>query len=920
MGTETKSKRRCAWHSACLICKAALDFVYTIGVGLLALSICVFAYVATIDETDMPDVLVQLLERELKAQGITLSMSGIRLKPNGRITIDKPSLYSTDLQSEIARADRIQFKVDPALFLFSQTRLSELDVQNGSLIVPALLSPSGVPEPIIDQIDLHALNELRGWSIERSKFRFGGARASLIGIVDLEGILPPEQTEPVKPLSQQLVEFHKKAWDAKEALSHVEGLEGRFLIDAPRKSQRNLEAVLTAVEGRWKDQVLVRDIRIGIQSTLGQFLRLDAQVGSLAGQGNRFAREIELEADWDTFPSAEAWQPSKAALSMDSGGQSIKYASNLFLNASALEDGAWGAEAFVNIVDSAWELSTIVDPVAKTATVNLSGSPTPGMIALAKDIALEVRPELADQPIDSLIEVIDPPEINLVATFDGALRPKSVEASLVVDRITSLDAPFDRVIAEANLEGNQLSVPNLWLRSGKQGGWLSVDLDLETLKRRMLIDGTFNPSTVNGWIPEEWWTELWSNFEFPEEGFYCLMDSSQIIKRPETLWLTGYALGEDLGIRGHPMKDIELRMFILQRYFDLYDLNLNREEGYVRGDFQFSIDRDPRDDQFKMSALWLDAESTIDVSIGPDVIYEVRENVEEILEPYGYQIPPRVRAKSSSVRHKGDFTYSVDLQVDSDHAFSYFHYPLDSVSADVLVANDRASIRSVTADLASGVLTADAEVRGEDIDLNVSLDDAHFGNTLGASATYFAANDEESSANEFSPEELSSYGGIASLTFQGKGIVGDSQSFDGKGTYQISGADFYQLQLFGGLSRLFDNAGLPIATLKFEDAEGAFDVNKRYVEFPELRLKGPVAQIKSGGNYDLEEGDLDFKAQLQPFRSVPLIQIATLPLDLVSGIFEVSLTGTISDPDWSLFRGARKRETEPESTAENDSD
>ena len=103
----------------------------------------------------------------------------------------------------------------------------------------------------------------------------------------------------------------------------------------------------------------------------------------------------------------------------------------------------------------------------------------------------------------------------------------------------------------------------------------SVLLDLETMHRRLLIDGLFNPNTVNGWIPDPWWTELWSNFRFPEEGFYCLMDSSQIIKRPETLWLTGYGICEELDIRGHPMEEIETPMFILQRYIDLYNLTLS---------------------------------------------------------------------------------------------------------------------------------------------------------------------------------------------------------------------------------------------------------------------------------------------------------------------------------------------------------
>ena len=120
----------------------------------------------------MPESLVRLLEKELKAQGATMSMSGIRVQPNGRITIDDPKIYSADLQSEIANADRISLRVNRALLLFGRARITELNVINGSLIIPALLSRSGVPEPQVDQIDLRAKNQHEGWVIHQSKFQF----------------------------------------------------------------------------------------------------------------------------------------------------------------------------------------------------------------------------------------------------------------------------------------------------------------------------------------------------------------------------------------------------------------------------------------------------------------------------------------------------------------------------------------------------------------------------------------------------------------------------------------------------------------------------------------------------------------------------------------------------------------------------
>ncbi len=865
----------------------------------------------------MPEFLVRLLENELNSQGATMSMSGIRIQPNGRITIDHPKIYSTDLQSEIANADRISLKVDRALLLFGKTRLTELNVINGALITPALLSNSGIPEPQVDQIDLRAKNQRDGWAINQSKFRFGNARAIINGIVDPNDLILPETPEQPKPLSQQLISFHNKALEIKNSLSQVSGLEARIHIDATRNGPKSASAIITALGGQWQDKATANEILVELQASLGSHASLSAHIGSISAPHNTFAKNLECSVVWPQIPTAEKWQPNQVHLTIESGGQESEFASHLAFALHPINKETWQADGYFQIVDSSWKVNSVANPLTKTASVDLVGSPTQGLVELGIKMAKQAAPKKGKIPIEGIARVNDPLDLHISAEFEGEIKPKSVDATLEASRITSLGAPFDRVIAQANLRGNQLEVPNLWLRSGKQSGRLSVFLDLETMHRRLLIDGLFNPNTVNGWIPDPWWTELWSNFRFPEEGFYCLMDSSQIIKRPETLWLTGYGICKELDIRGHPMEEIETHMFILQRYIDLYNLTLTRTEGSIKGDGQFSIGQDPRDGIYKMTALWLDAESTIDLSIGPDLIYEVRENVEEILEPYGYTVPPKVAARSASIMHKNRFTYDVDLQIDTDDAFSYYEYPLDSLSATVSVGNGRADISAVKARLAGGVVDANATVRNENIDLGVTLSNARFGDTLKASAEYFRASDPDSSAHGITAEELSSYGGTTNLHFAGKGVVGDSLSYYGEGTYQISGANLTDLPLLGGISRALDSAGLPIATLKFNGAEGEFSVQKRYVEFPELILVGPIAQIKSSGKYDLKEDELDFKAQLQPFRSVPLVQVPLRLLDVFTGIFEVRLTGPISDPKKSVFRETPKREEAVSTENEN---
>ncbi|MCH2615467.1 MAG: AsmA-like C-terminal region-containing protein [Opitutales bacterium] len=920
MQSESKSKRNYAWHSACLLCKAALDFVYTLGVVVLTLLVGIFAYIITLDEMDMPRFLIQYLEKELESQGASISMSGIRIQPSGRIIIDQPIIESTDLQSEIARADRIIVKMNPTLMIFGRIQLNELYVDNGSIIAPAMLSRTGLPEPLVDKIDLATVNTRSGWVIQRSTSQFSDARLTMNGTVSLATLELDEPEEEPLPLTERLIAFHKKAREYEDYLNRVSGLEANIAIRSVRNDPRSIRASLSAESAHWDDRFSATGISLMVNATEKAPLRIDAQLESVSGPENIHVKAARVTALWNDFPRPDQWLPDSIHCTINSLGQESEYITNISTNVEPHSLTQWNAKGQVQIADSSWNFAGNADVESKTGNVLLSGSPTNGLIEFLSGIAIKFSPQLASMPLNEFARFDGQVDVNVLAEFEGSWKPKSAKASLVANQITSLGARFDQTIAEATIRGNFIQVPNIWLRSGPQNGRLSVDFDLDSKRRRVLIDGLFNPNTVNGWIPANWWTELWENFQFSEEGFYCLMDSEQIVKRPETLRLTGYALGKKLGLRGHAIEEVESRMYIRQRYFDIYDMSLKLADGSLQGESQFSIAVDPRDQKNKLSAIWIDAESTTDLNIGPDVLYELRSDVEDILEPYNYIVAPKIQATASSIREKGLFQYDIDLAIKTDEPISYHNFPLDSLEADILISNDRVSIPNIQADLANGIVDASAELRGKEIDLKVTLSEAHFGNTLEASAIYFAANDEESAANEFSPKELANYGGIANLEFNGSGIVGNSLSFDGKGTYQISGADFYQLQLFGDLSRIFDSAGLPITTLRFEDADGAFDVEKRYVRFPEVRLKGRVAQIRSEGNYDLAEGQLDFTAQLQPFRSVPIFELPARVLDIFTGIFEVQLTGTIAEPKWNLFRGGQREEASESGASENASE
>ena len=872
---------------------------YSLLVIVLLILVACSAYVITLEEAPVPSFIIRLLENKLEARGTALSMKGIRITPSGRITITEPSFKSTDLDDLIAQADSISLKLNPSLLIFGKLNFTEAQVSNAKLLAPAILSPTGVTEIIADRLDLEIVERRDSLEIRFAKFQLENIRCFAKGTIDKD-LLIQSRKKPAQNLTALLIKNLPQLWELEKNLDYIDLAEVQADFNAHSLEQRQVE--ITAVVPRFTLPGKANASKLRIRAKLQESGEVALELAATNANGPQgiSLHQPRLSAVWNQLPSAEQWHPSFISASFDELEKDDQPLLSGLLAEAAILNQEIDYTGRFTFAEKALSLSGNYNLESKRSRVDLEGELGAGAPAI-------FATALNKTEIENVATIHESPHIELSSTLDESFKPLTARVRLDAGPITIKGARFDRSQAVAQLDGPQLSVRDLFLRSGKQNGWMSIGYNLETKKRRFLIDGLFDPATLNNWF-EPWWAEFWNNFQFPEGGFHCLLDSQAIFLRPDTLRITGLGMSPNLGIRGESMDFLRTRMFILLHYFDLYDFDLRRPEGDAFGETQIYVARDPTDQKEKLAGLWINATSSIDPRIGPTVLYEIDKDIEDILEPYTFETPPTVKAVASTKRIQGEYRYEAELDIDMPHPFTFFDYPLDGVETKVLLENRVITIPDAKASLADGFVHAQADILDDDIDLKVDLRNANFGEALQATVKYFAV-DDPSIAEEVDIEELTDYGGLIDMDFSGKGILGDALSYEGAGTYDIQKAELGKLQLFGLLSKVLEATPLRFSTLSFQNAVGTFSAHKTYLEYPDVRMTGSAARVTAGGKYDLETELLDFKAKLFPFRhsAMPVMAIVGVVLEPLSHALEVRLTGTLTDPKVSLFSGSSQK-------------
>ncbi|MBC2606660.1 AsmA-like C-terminal region-containing protein [Pelagicoccus albus] len=914
MSKSRKSPTRFLWKSTCHTCQAVFQWCYSAFVLLLIAATAFAAYVATLDAIPVPEFLIREIRGQLQKEGIRLNMEAISFQPNGRIVVEQPEFYSQELGSTIVSAERLVARLKLRHLLFGGIALDEIKLSSGKFIIPAMLTPTGEPSTAISSINLDATLRADRWSVHYANLALGDLKLSIAGRLDSELIRVPAP-KPDAPKFSLANLVLKVAPQVAKIQKELDRFESPFcIVDLYiDKKQQAARIYAGSSLARVNPQVSVKDLvlhgdysqRNGISVVLeARKLQLPSQIS---------ARTARVSGEWDlplqiANPFPRGIRSALAGISY----QGVTLPSVVV--EGALDQASYQAEISLALPDS---------PVVARFTRNKDSGQTDfdirGQLDSATiDFLAPLAQTLAKLNLPAMATVEGGIDFHAQGGVDAQFKPTGISAFAQAGPTSILGADIDFAQTEASLVGPQIDVSSIKIRSGKQGGEIRIGYNLETLFRRIMVEGSLDPTMINGWF-KPWWSAMWDGMTFPEEGMMTYLDSQATFKKPDTVFVTGTGYTKGMDLRGMKLDELRTRIFSRFHYVDLYDMELSTAAGeQAQGEIQFHMDRDIRDDKDKLTGIWIEAVSTLDVKKAPDILWEISEDAADILEPYCYDLPPLIEARSASIRRQDEYINDIDLDLQTQTGFTFYGFPFESLDAFVHIDDDIIDIPFAEADLGGGKVNVTAFIIGDVLDLDARMDQVGFGEALNASNTYFA-NDGSETAQAMDPERLLSFGGKLDANFLGAGIVGDSLSFEGDGKFDIKEADFGSFRLFGLLSMALEITPLRFTTLKFTKASSPYTVDKDQVIFTDSKLEGGGAAIETEGIYNIETDALNFSAKLFPFRNskVPILTpLINLPLNVFSNVFEVSVTGTFDEPELRLFNPSTKEEIDVSTPAD----
>lgn len=500
--------------------------------------------------------------------------------------------------------------------------------------------------------------------------------------------------------------------------------------------------------------------------------------------------------------------------------------------------------------------------------------------------------------------------------------------------------------------------------------------DLHNDRYRVQAKGTINPLALTPVIGEPWWPQLWGDFDFSKEHWPSASFAMVGIHGMGTVGKQIFVQAqiENAAYRKMPIVLADAMVFMNGNRVDLYDFEVSTERGHASVHLQWMWSADSQLREYLAFA----AAGTLPISeatlfVGPGTA-EATQNIRSGIPPRASMVGVLLGDQTQDI---GEEIY-MKLYADFPSTLSTEWANFDTVRAHMLMTPTTRVFPDIEATFAGGELTASIHIDlpepnttrfKADIDLKnghinrleaalpmlqkaeQQMDEAYPETTqtgaelalprnrLGgigtgalpqAAEVTTAATEQPTIASE--TQSLLDQPGL--VVFKGfiEGNAGQMRSINGAGKLSLFDATLGQIHILGPISRLLQFIGMPLATLKFDQADTHWNVKDGIINFPNLTVSGQTGMLKANGNIDLETNNLNFIVYLHPFGEVT-VPILSQALDLfspLSNILSVRITGSLAMPQaqtnvrpGGIFRGRESIRphdmevpTEPDESAE----
>lgn len=905
--------RVCLHYAISHTCTLAFYVLYFV----LLLASSGLAYIILKDDLPIPGILLQRIEAQLANRGMDITFRSAHLDPLGRILVNDLALAPRRFGEPVFAAEIAIIELDRIQLLAGIPALERLRAENVRIICPPALSPSGVSETVFELAGLDLRTNGERWTVDHLAAEFGPLHINAHGQIRIPRAV--EGTPPPK-LEELFDTYAKLAPDLARVREHLQTTTDPRLeisFEGATNTTIAINAVLTASGWRGVPEVEARGISVSANFVYDPQnpspVDVRAGIHSLTYTDAVKAGKLEVEAHWDSLPTAEKPWPTRLTLN---GARISHPKQDLISPAIVVDRMAWPE------VDLRFHASLEGEPLegtVKADVIDRSGVAT--IEGTFGKNWLHRASEILGRDVTYYATIGNPPDFFARVEFDPGLKWKQVDFRGTSGPLTARGVFLERATGRGTVTPEKVRVEHFEITNGDEHAFGTYEDNLRTRENRVHLAGTVRPLSISPWF-SGWWANFWDDFTLHGPAPWFAVDVHGDWLRPKEFTVLGSARAGQGAYKGITFEGLDSRFFIRQDYYDIYDAALERAEGSLAGEVQIAYEhgnRIPVRESF-------DFESTADLVALAEIF---GEGGRDMLAPYRYTTPPFAKVRGTVTAKNGVVDTDLAINIETDNEFRYHDFPMESLSADVTIKNSHVKLPRVRATYAGGTLGASAEVENGRLTYFATLTDANFADSLEIFSDFLdrtsPPTEEEKPATD--PDDSLAaglVGGKLNLQMTATGTVEDFQSYEGTGSMTVTDAELGKVKLFGLLADALGSIGLKVGVLNFHSAESTFEAKRERLIFPDMRITGDTGALELRGEYNLNAEDLDFRARLYPLRESQgaLTQIFGVMLDPFSNFFEVRLTGSLSRPRWTPTLSAleiirRATSTEPETKAQS---
>ncbi len=836
----------------------------------------------------VPEFVLDRVARLLEAEGLTADAGSAAFHAPDRLVLDSVRVESRSRPGLTLESDRVVVQFPPSALFSGKLDRGNLHIRNARLSAPDQGNEPGNRDFLVRDADLSIAGYDGDWEVRGLTFRIAELAASV------SGPLPRLPDEPPPAVDD-------RSWDellvlAAEHLAsarndYLAGIRDGYLgvaLGTGPSGAPSITARLTAAQFRHETGVSLEFPRIharfdGTDGTAPGFIDLRARNARYRGDGEM--EDLRVQATLPPAPGPNDFLPTEilaTAAVIDARGVS---ASHLWARADRIRD---------EVVDVSWFLQYKDAPARGSGRID--GKSGTGVLAAALDINptdLLDHPRAREAGFQFDVSFQEEPELSALLEFGPSWEPQFADLELRAGPCTIDGVELDAARALAHWKPDRLfDVPILVLIRDDFRVAGSFSTDMQTRDYRLLLGGAFRPLHISPWF-RDWWVHLWNEFDFRGGPPDASIDLQGNWDNREKLSLLGWTEAEYLDFREVDVDRMRARYRVTSDYAHVFDGKLEASEKAVEGSFLF-----------RHGEVW-HLEFDVDANLYADTAFRLLGAADtDLARAFTFETSPRVRARGHLSETAPDSETRIEFAAESPSALTFLNLPFEYADITGNIAGALLTVDLGSVGFAGG--TADGSVqldRGEEEDrlrVQFSLRDAAFGEAIYQIAQAHAPPEAEGDEEQSNLREL---GGKADFEMEATGRPADLLSFEGEGNINIREAELGQVRLLGLLSRILERTPLRFTSLQVSQAESTFQLRGETIHFPDMQLRGTNIRLEANGDYLIEDGALDFKVKLFPLGESPIPFVAEIfgrILSPVGHALEMSLTGTLADPNWRL--------------------